>query len=442
MRCGLLHTWLWLGALAALCSASMAQTGPSREPVFKTRTLSGHFPLKPSVAPAFTIPVDDLGFAAPSTGYLGQRSSMASLDFLGEDRLLFTFHVPGLQHREPGDNGISNERQIRAVVLSLPSGPALAQIQAQTQWTLHDRSRYLWMLKDGHFLIRDRDSLLEGDASLALKPILRFPGPLLTIDMDPDQRFMVTNSVEPPANQADPGTVPSPATASATVDSDNDSDAVPLNNVVRILDRASSQVMLVSRARAVVHLPINSEGYVESLRGSGVRWVLDMNFFTGGTRILGDMESSCMPQLRFVKEQQVLATSCRDDGSDSILGITTDGRTLWKDSFPDQTVWPIEVMAPNGLRIARESLYVSHAISSFAPLGTSDIQGQWVRIFDAATGDLVLEAPASPVLDGGGNMAISPSGKRVALLGGGGIQIFDLPAPPPLPQAHAITATP
>ncbi len=39
------------------------------------------------------------------------------------------------------------------------------------------------------------------------------------------------------------------------------------------------------------------------------------------------------------------------------------------------------------------------------------------------------------MLDAGGNVAISPSGKRVAVLNDGTIQVFELPAPPPLPDA-------
>jgi len=37
------------------------------------------------------------------------------------------------------------------------------------------------------------------------------------------------------------------------------------------------------------------------------------------------------------------------------------------------------------------------------------------------------------VLDAGGNVAISPSGRRVAVIVSGAIQVFDLPPPPPLP---------
>jgi len=41
---------------------------------------------------------------------------------------------------------------------------------------------------------------------------------------------------------------------------------------------------------------------------------------------------------------------------------------------------------------------------------------------------LKLEAPLSPMLDGGGNVAISPTGRRVAILNDGAIEVFDLPA--------------
>ena len=148
---------------------------------------------KPSQPPAFTVPVQALGFSAPGPEYMGKHISQASLDFLDENRLLFTFRVPGLIRREAGESDASDERQIRAVVLTLPAGT----VEAEALWTLHDRIRYLWMLKDGHFLLRDRNSLDLGDATLELKPHLRFPGPLLYLEMDPEQEFLVTDSTEP-----------------------------------------------------------------------------------------------------------------------------------------------------------------------------------------------------------------------------------------------------
>jgi len=403
----------------------------------RENSLSGRFPDKPSIPPVFTIPVEPLGFSAPGPIYLGLRNCLASLDFLDENRLLFTFRVPGLMRREPGAGADSDERRIRAVVVALPTGT----VEAEALWTVHDRLRYLWMLKDGHFLVRDRDGLQQGDARLELKPLLQFPGPLLWLEMDPTQQFLVTNSREPAA--AKPREVDSPPTAVASMVADGQkpnpaqsdpgkSDPVQTDLVVRILRRESGQVMLVSRVRSTVHLPINADGYLESLRGNGEQWLLNLNYFSGGSTVLGRVDSSCSPVFYFVSQRELLATACAPSGNRRLVAMDTGGRRLWENLEPAEDIWPQVVMSPDGSRLALETLAVTHAVNAYAPFDREDIKGQVVRVFNAANGKVALEAPASPALDVGGNVAISPSGLRVAVLNAGALQIFDLPAPPPL----------
>jgi hypothetical protein len=353
---------------------------------------------------------------------------MASLDFIGEDKLLFTFRVPGLLHRDTG-NREDNERQIRAVVLDLPQGT----VEAEQVWTVHDYDRYLWMLKDGHFLVRDRDELKEGDLSLNLKPFLKFPGPLEWIEVDPTQQYLVSNSREPePAKPQIGDAGDSPSTAHA-VDLDGEVTGRIPEIVVRILRRDTGKVMLLSRVREPVHLPINDVGYLDDLEG--VRWqrILNLSYFDGGSRVLGSVESQCEVRDDFVSTREILITGCEPNGGDKLAAMTTDGKVLWIDATPSVAIWPEVVMAPNGRRIARETLGVTHEITAYASLSQDDIKGQWVTVYDAATGDMALETPASPVLDAGGNVAISPSGRRVAVINAGGIQVFNLPEPPPLP---------
>jgi hypothetical protein len=432
---------LVFGAISLAHPQGSARIASDRSRPMKERVLPGGYPNKPSLQPSWTIPVEPLGFSPPGALYLGSRDSLASLDFIDENRLLFTFRVPGLIHRQlqAGETAESDERRIRAVVLTLTSGA----IEAEGLWSVHDHSRYLWMLKDGHFLFRDKDNLQQGDAHLEMKPLLHFPGPLLGIELDPTQRFLVSNSREPATTQTKPGEVGSPATAAATVTSDNpnasgdskaDSDQPPPEMVVRILHRESGQVMLVSRVRAMVHLPINSEGYLESLRGRGLEWMLNLNFFTGGSRILGSVDSLCTPNLEFISQQELLVTACNTTGGHKLLAISTDGKILWDDLNPDTAIWPLLTRSPDGLRLIQETLAVSHPVSSYSPLGSDDIKGQLVRVFEAATGEVAFEAPASPVLDAGGNVAISPSSRRVAVINAGAIQVFELPAPSPPPN--------
>jgi hypothetical protein len=415
---------------------------PSKSRPGKDRTIPDRFPPQPTVAPSWSIPVEPLGFSPPGSYYMGSRNALASIDFIGEDKLLFTFRVPGLMHREPaGKDADTKERQIRAVVLALPTGATLAE----ASWTVHDAARYLWMLGDGQFLFRDRNNLMQGDAALNLKPFLQFPGPLLWLEVDPTEQYLVTDSHEPPksasASGSDtPGPEDAPAAAAGMTSDDTDEDSGDKgqgNTVVRILRRDTGKVMLLSRVRTTVHLPINSTGYVETLQGQRWNRIVNLSFFSGGSRMLGSVESQCDLTDDFVSDKLILVTACQADGEDRLVAMTTDGRSLWSDLTPAVAIWPKVIASHGGLRIARETLGASHVVNAYQPLDVDDIKGQWVTVYDAATGDLALETPASPPLDAGGNVAISASGRRVAVLNAGAIQVFELPAPPALPEAAA-----
>jgi hypothetical protein len=196
--------------------------------------------------------------------------------------------------------------------------------------------------------------------------------------------------------------------------------------------------MLVSRVRTAVHLPINSVGYLENLRSRGMEWILNFRYFSGGSRMLGRVESTCEPDDEFLSEQEILATTCGPSGESSLVAVSTAGKTLWKTKAPPTEVWPQLVVAASGSRLAWETLDTTHSIYAYAPMEASDVKEQSVTIFDAANGDIVMVSPVSPILDAGGNVAVSPSGRRVALLNAGAIQVFDLPAAAPMHAANGL----
>jgi hypothetical protein len=383
-----------------------------------------------SQPPAFSIPVEPLGFYSPGPYYLGQREALVSLDFVDENRLLFTFRAPGLIHRAVGSD---SERQIRAEVLTLPQGA----IETEALWTLHDHDRYLWMLHNGYFLLRDENALKEGDSKLALRPLLEFPGPLLSIEMDPGQKYVVTNSFEPLPVKPQEDQVPSPSTAEADVSTDDKQESDKRDIVLRILDRTSGRVMLVSRVRSQVHLPINSDGYVETLPDKPREWLLSFDLFAGGSKVLGQVDSSCQPPIEFVSHDRAIVNTCVFENGRRLVALSTEGHKLWESASPATQIWPILVMSPDGSRLARETLMLDHSVEDFGhALDAQDVKGQMVEVFDAAGGKLLLQAPANPILDGGGNVAISPSGKRVAILNAGAIDIYEFKQSEPVSPAR------
>ncbi len=428
LRAGILPGFA--AAVVLLCQPHFA-SGESRHK--KTADTAPARAVAASQPPAFSVPVEPLGFYPPGEYYKGQREALVSLDFLDEDHLLFTFRAPGLIHRTRYG---TDERQIRAVVLSLPDG----SVDAQALWSLHDTDRYLWMGKSGHFLLRDGDTLKEGDAGLRLTPLLQFPGPVLWMQMDPTQQYLVTDSLEPAATKGKEGEVGSPVTAQASVATDNaGNDDQQRDTVLRILRRESGKVMLVSRVRNVVQLPISPDGYLEALpASSGHEWVLNLNYFKGGDKVLTHLDSTCQPPLTFLAQNTALANTCAAQGGRKLVAVSMEGRRLWDAPCPPTQVWPLLVMAADGSRVARETLTVSHPVDAFSPLSFSDVTGQVVEVYDSTEGKRQLLAPADPVLDGGGNVAISPSGKLVAVLNAGAIQVYDLSAG----AANAASASP
>jgi hypothetical protein len=162
-----------------------------------------------------------------------------------------------------------------------------------------------------------------------------------------------------------------------------------------------------------------------------------LNSFSGGSQVLTHLESTCPPTYSFVSDLELLLSTCDPDNGWKLRAMLTYGLSLWETRPAMNAMMPLQVAAPNGSRVAREVLLLKRSADKYKRMiGTHDLQGQMVKVFDAANGKLVLESPLTPILDGGGNVAISPSGQRVAILNAGAIQVFQLPAPPHVPGSH------
>ncbi|MGB7265444.1 MAG: hypothetical protein WBC92_08015 [Terracidiphilus sp.] len=440
-------------ALARLCllftaaSFAHAQLIPTYPPLPSGSgpppKIVARYPRNASLPPVVSIPVGPLGFSVPGDYYLLRRQSLVSLDFLDEDRILFTFRVSGLIQRNAAGKTEGEQQKIQALVLTLPSG----KVESRSEWVVPDRSRYLWMLNDGHFLLRVPAGLDEGDAQLKLTSNLRLPGRLLWIEMDPSQQLLIANSMEPAAQSAaesateaqQPGL---PAANPPIAPADAQKPAVQAVDqdvlVARTLKRASGDVIHVTRmpfTSQTFDWPLNSDGYLESVHGSGNLWFLLLKDFAGRDRVLERVQSTCPPAYTYTSVSELLVTTCDPENGSMLQALSTQGNSLWERRTASNAIWPLLVMAPNGSRLARQTMLLKRPVERYKHLlDAKDFDGQVVTVFDVASGRILLESPLTPMLDGGGNVAISPSGQRVAILNAGAIQVFQLPPTPNPPQ--------
>lgn len=388
------------------------------------------FPEKASLEPVFSIPVSPLGFSIPGTSYLLRQQRLVSLDFLDEEHLLFSFHVAsGLRERNAETDQEAAQR-IHAVVIDVATGKA----GAQADWAMPDRRRYLWMLNDGHFLLRTPDGLEEGDAELKTKAYMHWPGRLMWVQMDPQQKYLTANSVEPGTEEKATADTAAKAAQEKPVEAAKPSEK---KNVltIRTVKRDTGEVVKTTQApwtSQTSDFPMNSEGYFMTMHDSGALWVIRFQAFddSKGWNVM-DTTSVCVPKGAFVTDTALLVSRCDPQDGWKLAAVNTASKKNdWEAHIGSNTMWPLLTIARDGSRAARETLVLKRSAEKYTTgVKIEDVQGQMLRVYDMATGKVAMEAPIKPIYDGGGNVAMSPSGRRVAILNGDSIQVYELPAP-------------
>lgn len=364
----------------------------------------------PDRKPSLRIPVAPLGYLPPGAFYITYRLSSAAMGFFDNDRLLFTFQVPGLLKRLPGDPG--GDQEIRAVVLDAHSGKVLQQ----TQWRLRDRGPYLWPFADGHFLLRIENTLYLLGPSLELTPWLRAPGTLRLVQVSPQRKWVVVEYDDPakahngPSLEGDTGT------------------QMPVKAV--IVPVGSKKPVAATDLDQPGDLPLMGDGLMGVLEGNEVAsWVLRDVPFSGAPQVVGPVHSFCRPHVQPLSDTAALVTWCSQQEADRpVFAVNLAGKELWRDTWQQKYVWPYFDFAENGSRFAYESVETNGSMSVVgSTLDLDEIVGQMVGVYDTETGKLVLVKDASPHITAGQNVALSPDGSRFAVLRDGAIEIYDLP---------------
>jgi len=383
--------------------------------------LQGETKRKPDTGPPPNIRIEiaPLGYVPPSRAYLSYRYSTATLDFIDNDHLLFTFRDAGLMHRVPGDPKEDEDQVIRADVLDIPSG----KVVEQTDWRMHDRSQYLWPLRDGQFIVRQRNSLYLTDSHLELRPYIQFDTPLQAVQIAPDRKLMVleVQKLLPPD--------PDPASLTG---SDSFFGPAPRRKRVAllVLHPGEHTVLAQSEMRTSVDLPLVENGFLNLLSGKDPsKWVIQREVFHRDPQIVTEFKSSCAPTLITVSNEVALAVGCPPKGGSDhmVSAISLTGQVLWQDRWKQRYIWPTFDYAEDGSRFAFGSLEINRDVGFMEAFGQDDVVAQMVGVFDTHSGKLQLAKDASPVLSAGHNYALSRDGRRFAILREGAIEIYDLP---------------
>lgn len=389
-------------------------------------------PQTPAPTPAYSIPVQPLGFAPPNIFYMEARISPLTVDFIDSDHLLFTFHKTGtLLHRDPNAAPGEEGQMVEAIVLDIASG----KVVRRAEWQLRDHSRYLWPIEDGKFLVRLGDDLMETDSSLELKPYLSFQNRLVVVDVSPDRHYLTVETQSP----ADPGAT------SPVIDLTGAPLQRPRRINIGIYLTATRHLFLSSETRTPISLPVMQDGFLETVQPPKVSsdWILRKVAFGDRFAVtpsihpedLVTLHGGCAPSM-LPLSATVLIVGCQDDDSDHLMtAYDLAGHKLWEQWWQSRYVWHTVNYDLTGTRFAMGSLMLNQAATPEASVDPSEVMRQIIGVFDTRSGKLELVRDADPIVSGGQNYALSPDGARFAVLRNGALEIYDLstPATPPAP---------
>ncbi len=443
----------WL--LSSVAQVSVALVGVAPACLDQPAVQAAGFPV-PEPKPSARISVEPLGFVPPPRFYLPYRLPSVTLDFLDNSHLLFTFHTAKLMRREVDDPKEDQDQTIRALVLSVPEG----RVEAEGTWRMHDRERYLWMLANGHFLVRERNTLYVSDKSLVRTTYLHPEGELVSVQLSPDASVLTvqySNPLKedeigvaaegdtPPAGAPTLGPAHAPTLGGATgaasqgaaphaVPTLGDDVAhfpqKPRRYTLLVIDTRNRQPNRVARLQRPLVFPLVEGGYLGVEQGKGKQWDVSLAPFGGSARLVTSaVTSTCQPMLSALSETTFVAQTCLPFSSDHLMqAFDLQGHKLWEQLWQSRFAWGSFAYTAAGTRFAYGSIEVNHTLAPLDPIDESSILGQPIGIFSVATGKMDAVLDANPIVSAGENFSLSPDGQKLAILRHGAVEIYDLPA--------------
>jgi hypothetical protein len=379
--------------------------------------------------PWVQLPLDALGFPGVSSTVLAAGSSVLTVNFVDSSHLLVTYELRKLVPRVDHDPEDHADRLVAGEIVDLPDG----HIEARTEWHMHDHGRYLWNLGGGRFLLRIGERLYTmaplsqpAGTDMFLRTVFPSQAGRPTLIQVSDDGGVVT--VETVVGQKDEDG----RTKVILGDQDEGPTATTLIDFFRIAPDGESGGFVANPAGHVgsaspVLLPIDADGYLWATQTVSGAWAVTFDGFAGKTIQVGTIQSSCYPRLVMTSRSEFVALTCQ--GSDDRIKIASyglDGTDTWEESVGDFGR-PNFAFAPAAARFAISGTDSGAENDGTVPGGPPQGARQEVRVYQNASGDLLLHVDCSPGFKTAENFDLSADGMLAAVVRNGAIAIYKLP---------------
>ncbi|MGC2194883.1 MAG: VWA domain-containing protein [Terriglobales bacterium] len=365
--------------------------------------------------PSAQIDLVPLGYAGLSAAARQSGGSNLSVDFLDREHVLLTFNPKKLFKRLPECPSTHADRLVHAVVMEVPSG----KVVRESDWYLHDLRRYVWSLGSGRVLLRRLNRLYEVNSNLEEKLVFDSPKELLWVSVTPDGKQIIVETSAGTGTQSD-------SRDGKARDDVKNKDAKSKEQVkVSFLDADSLAMQRAIDVRGMISLEGTSTGFADVRRQGGV-WLVEF-----GNANIARVKARRAPNLLYSSANTLLIGRCSvsRDGY-SVSAFTVAGTFLWRQHWEQCRYSPVARDSEDGSRFAvgtvtiRSASAIEH--SGGDESGDEGLE-QHIAVFDTATGNGIASVTAAPAVPNGQNVALSPEGRRLAVIAGTVMNVYELP---------------
>jgi len=378
--------------------------------------------------PWIQVPLDAIGFPGVANAFLADGISMLTVHFLDDSHLLVTYGLRTLVPRLPDDPAEDDDRMVAAEVVELPSG----RVTARTEWHMHDHGKYLWKLSGGRFLVRigehfstiaPMENLASGDAFARTVFPSRAMRPRLVL-VSPDGGVVTLETVMD---------VPGDHGSKVVVLGDEDTQepiaktAISFYRMHEVAGELSVKAAGAVNAPEPLLLPIDADGYLWADEVESGTWRVTFDGFGGKTIELGKVDSSCRPRLQMTSRSEFVMMTCM--GADDKIKVASygmDGHETWEEP-PVDLGTPSFAFAPAASRFAMSTVRVDAVGPQVGGAEGPAVPVQEIRVYQNASGDLLLRSECRPVFRSAENFDLSDDGLMAAVVRDGKIAVYKLP---------------
>jgi hypothetical protein len=391
--------------------------------------LAGQRAMVADKKPWAQIPLESVGFPGVSSQQLASGSSVLTVNFIDSNRLLVTFELRKLVPRVERDPEDHEDRLVGGEIVDLPNG----KIEARTEWHMHDHGRYLWNLGGGRFLLRIGERLYTmrpGSAAAGGDVFTRtlFPSRPVkpsVVDVSVDGGVVTLQTVYDASDEGG---------RTKVILGDEDTAEVPVKTMIdffRITTDGTGAVVVTPAGHlgsdTPVLLPLDADGYMWASPAGAGSWAMTFDGYGGKRMKLGTIQSSCFPRLEMTSRSEFVALTCQgDDDRIKMASYGLDGTDTWEEAVGNFGR-PFFAFAPAAARFAVSGTDPGVENDGTMVGGPNQGSRQEVRVYQNASGDLLLRVDCSPGFKTAENFDLSADGMLAAVVRNGGISVYKLP---------------